>query len=78
MSMMSKFYDAYLREENTCSPERYAINDFLKDHMTNEGDIIEIDKLITMSEDKSTETAFAAGFKSAMMFFIEVLAHGKD
>jgi hypothetical protein len=75
MSIISKFYDEYLeREDNKVRPEKEILVDFLQEFIDENEDLMKAEGMITEIEDKSSEEAFTAGFKTAMTLLMEVLA----
>lgn len=75
MSIISKFYDEYLtREEANNISEKEILVGFLQEFIEEETDLMKAEGMITEIEDKSSEAAFIAGFKTAMTLLMEVLA----
>lgn len=75
MSIISKFYDEYLtREEANNVSEKEILVGFLQEFIEEEADLLRAEGMITEIEDRSSEAAFTAGFKTAMTLLMEVLA----
>lgn len=75
MSIISKFYDEYLtREEANNLSEKEILVGFLQEFIEEESDLMRAEGIITEIEDRSSEAAFTAGFKTAMTLLMEVLA----
>lgn len=75
MSIITKFYDEYLTlEEANALSEKEILVGFLREFIEEEADLMKAEGMITEIEDKSSEAAFTAGFKTAMTLLMEVLA----
>lgn len=75
MSIISKFYDEYLtREEANNVSEKEILVGFLQEFIEEEADLLRAEGMITEIEDRSSEAAFTAGFKTAMTLLMEVIA----
>lgn len=73
MSQIAVLYDEYVKNESGETAEKSGAMDAIAGMLPTK-DYARFEETINRAEDKMTENAFRAGFKTAMALLMEVLA----